>query len=802
METLIQDVRYGLRMLRRNPGFGITVVLILAIGVGANSAVFSVVNAILLKPLPYANSDRLVMLRDTGDQGAKTPMSYPEFQAWREHKNIFESVGAYFPGSIALTSPGEPQQFDVVHVSTELLPTLGVQLRKGRTFTAQEELAAGPPAVIISDSFWHNRLHDDPNALDSALTLDSKSYTVVGILPPDFHLANDPDLLLPLRLNAELAPAHYNFLRVIGKTHANDTLQRVRTAALTAVKSVNDMASSTDGTTLSVVSLQEFLVGDSRPLLLALLGTVALVLLIACANTANLLLARAAAREKEIAIRMSLGSGRLRLIRQLLTESLLLSLIGGVLGLLFAHWGLGALITLLGDKLPHATEIHLDASVFQFTALISLVTGILFGLAPALQAAKQNLVDRLKMGGRLSGGVSQAQVIRNGLIVLEIAFSLVLLAGTGLLLRSFIRLANVDKGFDADHVLTMHIAVNPTQYSDPKRAMSYLEQIVRNTRNLPGVESAGFISNLPFSGNSVSGDFQIQGVAFDPNHLSNASKEFVVGDYFKVMHLPLIKGRLLNETDTAQSRPVVVVDQSFVRQYFPNQDALGKRIDVGWGKSGWSEIVGVVGEAREFAMTSAPIPTIYSPMEQKPDLLEFLAFDLAVRTQVNPEAQIQAVSNQIHQLDGTQVISKVQTMDTLIDSKLASRRDPMWIFACFSIAAVLLASIGIYGVLSYYVLQRTSEIGTRLALGAQRSDILKNIVGHALKLVTAGVVLGLGVSIAIAHLLTSLLFGVQSTDMPTFIAVSILLAALALMACAVPAIRATRVDPLIVLRNE
>jgi predicted permease len=802
METLIQDVRYGLRMLRRNPGFGITVVLILAIGVGANSAVFSVVNAILLKPLPYANSDRLVMLRDTGDQGAKTPMSYPEFQAWREHKNIFESVGAYFPGSIALTSPGEPQQFDVVHVSTELLPTLGVQLRKGRTFTAQEELAAGPPAVIISDSFWHNRLHDDPNALDSALTLDSKSYTVVGILPPDFHLANDPDLLLPLRLNAELAPAHYNFLRVIGKTHANDTLQRVRTAALTAVKSVNDMASSTDGTTLSVVSLQEFLVGDSRPLLLALLGTVALVLLIACANTANLLLARAAAREKEIAIRMSLGSGRLRLIRQLLTESLLLSLIGGVLGLLFAHWGLGALITLLGDKLPHATEIHLDASVFQFTALISLVTGILFGLAPALQAGKQNLVDRLKMGGRLSGGVSQAQVIRNGLIVLEIAFSLVLLAGTGLLLRSFIRLANVDKGFDADHVLTMHIAVNPTQYSDPKRTMSYLEQIVRNTRNLPGVESAGFISNLPFSGNSVSGDFQIQGVAFDPNHLSNASKEFVVGDYFKVMHLPLIKGRLLNETDTAQSRPVVVVDQSFVRQYFPNQDALGKRIDVGWGKSGWSEIVGVVGEAREFSMTSSPIPTIYSPMEQKPDLLEFLAFDLAVRTQVNPEAQIQAVSNQIHQLDGTQVISKVQTMDTLIDSKLASRRDPMWIFACFSIAAVLLASIGIYGVLSYYVLQRTSEIGTRLALGAQRSDILKNIVGHALKLVTAGVVLGLGVSIAIAHLLTSLLFGVQSTDMPTFIAVSILLAALALMACAVPAIRATRVDPLIVLRNE
>jgi putative ABC transport system permease protein len=459
-------------------------------------------------------------------------------------------------------------------------------------------------------------------------------------------------------------------------------------------------------------------------------------------------------------------------------------------------------VSLLGDKVPHSSQIHLDASVFQFTALISIVTGVLFGLAPALQAGKQNLVDRLKLGGRLSGGLTQAQIVRNGLIVVEIAFSLVLLAGTGLLLRSFIRLANVDKGFDPDHVLTMHVGVNSNKYPDPKREIAYLEQIVRNTKNLPGVESVGFISNLPFSGNAVSGDFLIQGVAFDPNNLSNASKEFVVGDYFRAMHLPLIKGRLISESDTAESRPVVVVDQGFARQYFPNQEAVGKRIDVGWGKRGWSEIVGVVGEAREFAMTSAPIPTIYSPMEQKPDLLEFLAFDLAVRTRVNPEAQIQAVTNQIHQLDSTQVISKVQTMDTLIDSKLASRRDPMWLFACFSIAAVLLAGIGIYGVLSYYVLQRNSEIGTRMALGAQRGDILKLILGHALRLVTGGMVLGLAVSIAIAHLLKSLLFGVEPTDIPTFIGVSVLLAALALIACAVPAMRATRVDPLVVLRNE
>lgn len=802
METLIQDIRYGFRMLRRNPGFGITAILILGIGIGANTAVFSVVNSILLKPLPYADSDRLVMLRDTGAQDTKNPMSYPELQAWKGHKDIFDSVGAYFPGSADLTSPGEPQHFDVMQVSADLLPMLGIKLTKGRGFTDQEELAGGPPAVIISASFWHDRLHDDPNVLGSALTLNDKSFTVVGILPPDFHFASDPDLLLPLRLNSDTAPPRYNFLNVIGKLHPGITLQQARSAAVIASKSVDEAASSQSTLTVTLIPLQQFLIGDSRPLLLALLGTVAFVLLIACANTANLLLARAASREKEIAIRISLGSARIRLIRQLLTESILLALIGGAVGLAIARGGLRILLTLLEDRLPHSAEVSLDASVLGYTALISLITGILFGLAPALQAGKQNLVDRLKLGGRLSGGISQAQVIRNGLIVVEIAFSLALLAGTGLLLRSFIRLAHVDKGFDPDHVLTMHVAVPSGKYTDPGREINYLKQVVQNTKNLPGVDSAGFITNLPFSGNAISGNFLTPGVTSDPDNFYTASKQFVVGDYFHAMHMPLIKGRLLQNSDTAESQPVVVVDQGFVRRFFPNEDPIGKRIDVNWGKKGWSVIVGVVGEAREFAMTAPPIPTIYSPLAQKPELLDFLAFDLAVRTQVNPEAQIQAVTNQIHQLDATQVVSKVQSMDTLIGSKLASRRDPMWLFATFSLIAVFLAGIGIYGVLSYYVLQRSSEIGTRLALGAQRSDILKLIVGHALKLVIAGVVVGLAVSFAIARTLTSLLFGVQPTDLPTFAAVSFLLATLALIACAVPALRATRVDPLVVLRSE
>jgi putative ABC transport system permease protein len=802
MEAFFQDVRYGFRMLRRNPGFGLTAILILAIGIGANTSVFSIVNSILLKPLPYPDHQRLVMLRDAGDRDTKTPLSYPEFQAWRDHKEIFDSVGSYFVGSADLTSPGEPQQFDVVNVSGELLPMLGTPLRLGRGFSVEEELHDGPPAVIVSDSFWHSRLHSDPAAIGGTLTLKEKNYTVIGVLSPDFHFANDADLMLPLRLNPEMAPPRYNFLRVIGRVREGLTLQGARSAASAAVVSVNNLASSTDGVSISLVPLQDVLVGDSRPLLLALLGTVAFVLLIACANTANLLLARAASREKEIAIRISVGCARTRLIRQLLTESLLLSVLGGLLGLAIARWGLGLLVNLLGDRLPNSAQIHLDGTVLAFTAALSIITGILFGLAPAFQAGKQNLVDRLKLGGRLSGGITNAQVIRNTLIIGEIAFSLVLLAGTGLLLRSFIRLANVDKGFDADHVLTMHIAVSSNKYPDPKKEISYLNQIVQNTKNLPGVDSVGFVTNLPFSGDTLSGDFLIEGVDFDPGNMTNASKQFVVGDYFRSMHMPLIKGRYLNESDTAESRPVVVVDQGFVRHYFPNQDPIGKHIDVGWGKRFWSEIVGVVGDARELAITDSPIPTIYSPMAQKPDLLEFLAFNLAVRTKVDPASEAQAVSSQIHQLDGTQVISKIRTMDTLIDAKLASRRNPMWLFGTFSVIALFLAAIGIYGVLSYYVLQRSSEIGTRMALGAQRSDILKLILGHAFKLVVAGLVVGLAVSFMVARTLTSLLFGVQPTDLPTFFGVSVLLGTLALIACGVPALRATRVDPLVVLRND
>lgn len=802
IESFFADVRYGIRMMRRNPVFSLTAIVILAVGIGANAAVFSIVDSTLLRPLPYADQDRLVMLRNNGDQDTKTPMSYPAFVAWKAHKELFEAAGAYFIGSADLTSPGEPQRFDTIRASADLLPTLGINLQAGRGFTPQEELRAGPPVVIISNSFWRNHLHSDPSALGVSLTLSDRIFTVIGILPPDFHFANNADLVLPLRLTPEMAAAQYNSLQVIAKLRAGLTPQQARDAAAATTRQVNDAASNAAGITIAISPLREILIGDSRPLLFALMGTVTFVLMIVCANTANLLLARASAREKEIAIRISLGAARMRLIRQLLTESLLLAVLGGALGVWLAEWGLGLLVNVLRDRLPRSNDIRLDGYALAFIAALSILTGLLFGIAPALQTGKQNLVGRLKVGGRLSGGPSQSQVIRNVLIIGEIAFSLVLLAGTGLLMRSFTRLANVDKGFDAAHVLTMHLDITGGKYNDPVKEINYLNQIVQGTQSLPGVESAGFITNLPFSGNAMSGDYLVEGVAPDPANLSNASKQFVVGDYFRAMHMTLIRGRFLNYTDNAEARPAVVVDEGFVLRHFPHEDPIGKRVDVGWGKRGWSEIVGVVGEAREFALTASPIPTIYSPVAQKPELLEFLSFDLAIRSAGNPTSQIRAASDRIHRLDPTQIISNARTMDDLIDTKLASRRDPMWLFGTFSTIALFLSAVGIYGVLSYYVIQRSPEIGTRIALGAQRADILRLVLGHAVKVVAAGMAIGLAISLLVARALNSLLFGVQPTDLPTFLGVSILLGTIALIACAVPALRASRVDPLVVLRND
>jgi predicted permease len=799
METLLQDVRFALRMLRRNPAFATLAVLVLALGIGADAAIFSLVNSVLLRPLPYPDPDRLVVIRDVSGELGPIPVSYPAFLAWREQTDIFEQVGTFINGGEALTGLGDPELIQRLSVSTNFLAMQGVEPALGRGFRPEEEPRSGPPVALLALSFWQDRFHSDRGVIGRKLDLSGQAYTIIGVLPASFNFGNDPAVVIPLRQDENIAPDGLNFLTVVGKLRPGITMAQARAAVRVAIPRVQKRAKNFND--VAIIPLHEFVAGNSRPLLLVLLGAVTFVLLIAATNTANLLLARAAARENEIAIRLSLGAGRARLVRQLLTESTLLALFGGALGLSIAWGVLGLLVSLLKNRLPQNVAVHMDANALLFTALLSLATGIFFGLAPALQASRGSLQDRLKRGGwqAASGG---SQRLRNGLVVAEIAFSLVLLAGAGLLLRSFARLMNVDRGFQTDHSLTMGIWPSPGRYSDPRTEINYMQQIVDRVKALPGVRAAGFVTNLPLSGGSTNGDIMIEGRPQDPKHPLIANKQFVSGEYFSAMGMHLLQGRLFTAADNPDSPKVVIVDQSFARQFLPGQNPIGKRIDVSWGDKAWSEIVGVVADSKLEGLDDPGRPTFYALIPQKPELMKFLGFALVVRTAVDPSSATQAITHQIHQIDANQAIARVRTMDEVVARSVAPRRAPMWLFSVFSVAALFLAAIGIYGVLSSYVLQRRQEIGVRMALGAQREDVLKLIMKQGSKLIGAGLVFGWIAAFITSRTLTSLLFGVKPNDAPTFVAVSILLALLALIACAVPSMRATKVDPLSVLRNE
>ncbi len=800
MESLLQDIRFALRMLHRNPGFTTVAVLVLAVGIGANAAIFTVVDAVLLRPLPYPDAGRLVMLQDESAQSGFVPMSYPAFLGWREQKDIFEEVATYMNTDVTLTGVGEPEQPRVIRASSNLLSLLGVQPALGRGFTGEEELRQANPVVMLTHSFWQERFHSDRGAIGQKLTLSDRVYTIVGVLPANFKFGNNPRLLLPLRLDTQVAPDGLNFLPVLGKLRRGITFAQAEAATKAALPRVQKTAANETG--IGIVRLQEFFAGNSRPLLLTMLVAVAVVLLIACANTANMLLARAAARQKEIAIRISLGAAPFRLVRQLLTESTLLALLGGALGMALAWAGLGALTALLSNWLPRNADVHINLAVLGFALLLAIITGIVFGLAPALQAARGNLHDRLKQGGWQTGAASGSQGLRRVLVVLELTFSLVLLAASGLLLRSFVRLLNVDKGFDSDHMLTMAINPSPGRYGDPKTETIYLQQIVQRVRALPGVRSAGMVTTLPLQGDSTNGGVTIEGRPKDPKAPLIANKQFVTGDYFSAMHMRLLKGRYFSDGDNAESLKVVVLDQAFARQFFPGQDPIGKRFDVGWGDPGWSEIIGVVADTKLQGLDDKPMPTFYALVQQKPELMKFLGFFLVVRTSIDPGSLSQAINHEVHQLDANQAVAEVQTMETVLSDSLAPRRAPMWLFGVFAGVALFLATIGIYGLLSYYVSQRRQEIGVRMALGAQRADVLRIVLKEGAKLIAMGLAAGLVLAFVASRAIAGLLYGTKPTDMATFLGVSLLLAVLSLAACSVPALRATQVDPLVVLRNE
>lgn len=798
MENLFQDLRFGLRMLRKNPGFATLAILILAIGIAANTSIFSLVNSSMLRPLPYPDANRLVFLRDLYRKDIPVPMTYVRFCAWKDQTNIFERAGAFFPETNALVGNGEPEEVQALRVSSDLLPTLGISPSLGHGFSPEDELSSGLDGVILTQSFWRSHFHSDPSVIGASLKMFDKVHTIIGVLPGDFHFGNDPVMLLPLNLDATLRSPGRGFLSVVAKLRPELSIEQARTAAATALPGVNQLSSRPSSGTL-IVNLQKYLVGDSGSLFMVLLGSVGFVLLLACANTANLLLARAAIRQKEIAIRASIGAPRYRIVRQLLTESVLLSLIGGLSGLALAWAGVPLMTKLFADRLPAAASVSIDGFVLTFTALLSFLTGIVFGLFPALQISKDNLQQDLKQVSRSSRGSSG---LRNGLVVVEIALSLVLLAGAGLLIRTFLNLLNVDKGFESDHVLTMLIYPSPVRYAEPLKEASYLQQIIRRTQTLPGVQSVGMVTALPLARMDTSGGVQIENHPSDQNTPRFASKQFVAGDYFQAFHIPLKKGRYVSDNDSVDRPLVAVVNEEFVRKYFPNEDPIGQHIDVSWGKPGWSEIVGVVSDIKDTGLSTRPQPTFYAPLFQKPELVRNVVPNFVIRTGPDPSALIKSVSDQVHQIDPEQPISRIFTMDQIVSKSLAAQRSPAWLFGAFGITALILASIGIYGVLSSYVNQRRKEIGIRIALGAQRSDVLRLVAGHALKLIAAGVALGLVSVFFAARALASLLYGIQTNDLPTFLGVSLLLAILAFLACCVPALRAVQVNPLAVLRNE
>jgi len=815
MQTLWQDLRYGARTLFKNPGFTLIAVITLALGIGANTAIFSIVNGLLLNPLPYRNAGRLAIIW-THSPGANVALDWPspgQFSALKTENSVFEQLALAHGGNVILTGSAEPERLGAVRASSAVFSLLGAQAMLGRVFLPEEDTPDKTLTVILSHALWQRRFGGDPKALGQKLTINGRDHIVVGVMPPDFSLGHEvmptvgavaqAELLLPLPLSAERMNNHgdenYN---VLARLKPGATIAQAQTELNLAVRRLEQQFPNfyplNRRFSFSIRPLLEQVVGDVRLALYILLCAVGCVLLIACANVANLLLARAATREREMAIRTALGAGRWRVVRQLLTESVLLSVVGGALGLLLAVWGLALLRWLNPGDIPRMASIGIDGRVLAFTTAVAVLTGILFGLAPALRSSRVNLSETLKEGGRsLVGGHHR---MRNLLVVTEIALSLVLLIGAGLLIRSFIRVQQVDPGFAPRNLLTMRLALVGPAYSEEPRRMNFYQQLWERVRRLPGVEAAGGVTVLPLGGVgwgsiTIEGYDASSGQGMIQSDLRTAS----VG-YFETMKIPLIRGRFFTEQDTKESQRVVIVDENMARTYWPNADPLGKRLKYGGADSTapWMTVVGVVGNVKQYALETDSRVALYTPHLQS----GAGSLSIAVRTTADPLGLAAAVTREARALDPNLPLYDIKTMEQWLSESLARRRFAMLMLGLFAVIALLLASVGIYGVISYTVAQRTREIGIRVALGAQTRDVLHLIVRHGMSLTGIGVGLGLVTAIAATRLMVSLLFGISAADPLTYVVIALLLALVAFAACWIPARRATKVDPMIALRCE
>ena len=808
MDTLVQDVRYALRLCVRTPAFTATAVLALAIGIGANSAIFTIVHAALIERLPFGDPDHIVAVWELSSRRPTwaNVVGPANYMRWHDRVTTFDGLAAFADTRVNLTGSGDPEELIAQNVTADFFPILGVTPILGRTFTATEASDPKADVAILTYALWQRRFGGDPSIVGRTIELNGAPIAVVGIMPPDFHLtfkrslAGKPaDLWRPWVLPEEWREPRGRFLSVIGHTKPGVSLEQARAEmnAIAAQLRTELPAFDTTWSTM-VLPLRDELAGEIRPALVLLAGAVAFVLLIACANAANLLLSRAAARQREIAIRAALGAGRARVMRQLLTESLVLALLGGTLGLLIAQWSVDGLVALSPIDLTRLGHVRVSYPVLAFTAGVSLVTAIVAGLAPAFESARRDVQEALKDGGRQLGG-GRSSRLRQTFVVAELALAVVLLVGAGLLIRSFATLQAVPPGFDSHDVLTLRVSLPSRKYGNAQSLRFFADAIDR-IRALRGVEAAGAISYLPFAGLGAGTDFSIVGQAAPPPGLTYGVNVSVCDNgYFQTMRLPLRRGRWFTEREQREKSNVVIVNEEMVRRFFPNTDPLGKQLVIDMtDKNEPTTIIGVVGDTKFIDLRGQTEAHSYWPHPQLP----YSAMTLTVRTSGDPMSMAQVVEHEIQSIDKDQPVSDVRTMDQWIARSLGQDRFSSFLLSIFATVALLLAAIGIYGVMSYSVSQRTPEIGVRLALGAEAKDILAMVVWNAAKLTAIGLAIGTLLAAALTRSIASLLYGIQATDPATFAGVATLLALVALLATYLPARRAARIAPTDALRYQ
>ncbi|HEX7049883.1 MAG TPA: ABC transporter permease [Longimicrobiales bacterium] len=815
MDTLLQDIRYALRTLRRAPGFTAVAVLTLALGIGANTAIFSVVNGVLLHPLPYPEPDRLVGVYQLwqGDRAVMTPANFRDVRqqatgADGTSSPVLEEMAPYYRSDFTLTGSGDPVRLQGVEVGAGFFDVLGVAPVLGRTFRPDENEPGRTRVAILSHRLWQQRFGAEPEIIGRVIRLDGNPYEVVGVMPEGFSFPAERDVWTPIEYDAEFMSENSRgawYLSVVGRLAPGVSEEQAasRVAAIgRRLEKAYPQVNTNVG--MTVLSLHDAMVGDVRTALWVLLGAVGFVLLIACANVANLLLARAASREGELAVRAALGAGRGRLIRQLLTESLILGALGGAAGLLLAVWGTGFLVALQPRNVPRLDEVTVDGTVIAFTAAIALLTGLLFGLVPALQTARTELAATLREGGRGALAAKGSARVRNALVVAEMALAVILLAGAGLLINSFARLQRVDPGFRAEGALAFRLSLPGVAYNEESARAAFYDRLIERLEALPGVRSAGAIMALPLSGFSFTFTFNVEGrEPAQPGSDQSLQTRVVTPGYFRTMGIPLLRGRAFTAQDRADAPQVVLISESAVRRYFPDEDPIGRRITLGWGRGPGRPnvggvIVGVVGDVKQFELAEEQSAVVYVPHAQVP----VGGMTLVVRTAVPPLTLAGAVRREVGALDADLPIAELRTLEQLVARSISQPRFYMLLLAVFAGVALALAAIGTFGVMTYAVAQRTREIGIRMALGADPGSVRRLVVGRALALAATGLGVGLLGALALTRLLGSLLYGVTATDPLTYGAVALTLIGVAFLAGYLPARGATRVDPTVALRAE